>query len=101
MVAGYEHQRHVEHVHQAAQVLEGQVAAGDDQLGRPHRVRVRQQGIVDLIGDGEDKNHIAIVCCGRSWPPGWMIYGIWLSVQLRAHAAGSREARWMERSGIW
>jgi hypothetical protein len=102
VVAGYEHQRHVEHVHQAAQVLEGQVAAGDDQLGRPHRVRIRQQGVVDLIGDGQDKNHSAIVRRGRSLPPGWMIHRIWPSVQLRARARQAPgEARWMERSGIW
>ena len=43
MVAGHEDQRHVERVHQRAQVLERQVAAGQDQLAPTRRVRVGQQ----------------------------------------------------------
>src|SRR5262249_9181192 len=102
MVAGHEHQRHVEHVHQAAEVIEGQVTTGDDELGIPDRMRVRQQGIVDLIGDGEDEDHMPMVRRGRRLMPGWMIYGIWPSVQLRTCARRPpRRARWMERSGTW
>ena len=53
MVAGHEHERHVERVHQRAEVLRGQVTAGHDQLGRPGLAQIGQQPLVHLVGDGE------------------------------------------------
>ena len=57
MVAGHEDQRHVERVHQVAQVLEGQVAAGQDEVGAAHRAQIGVQPLVHLVGDGEDTDH--------------------------------------------
>ena len=66
VVAGHEHERYVERVHQVAQVVEGKVAAGDDQPGLAHRPHVGVQGVVHLIGHGEDKNHTTDRTWGRS-----------------------------------
>ena len=66
MVAGYEHQRRAEPVHQLAQIFEWEVAAGDDELGPAYRMPIRQQRVVHFIRDGEDEDHMPIV---RGGPP--------------------------------
>ena len=56
MVAGHEHQRNVERVHQRPQILKRQITAGQDQVGAAHRARVRRDPLVDLVGHREHAN---------------------------------------------
>jgi hypothetical protein len=68
MVPGHEYQRHVEPVHQVAQVLEGQVTAGQDEVRAAHRAQIGVQPLVHLVGDGEHTDHLTIVCAGPDCP---------------------------------
>ena len=61
VVARHEDQRHVERVHQVAQVLERQIAAAQDDIGAAHRAEVGIQAFLDHVGDGQDAYHSAIV----------------------------------------
>ena len=63
VIAGHEDQRHVESVHQIAQVLERQVAAAQDEVGAAHRADVGPQAFLDHVGDGQDAHHTVIVRC--------------------------------------
>src|SRR5215470_7565674 len=70
VVAGHEHQRYVERVHQVTQVVEGKVAAGDDEPCLAHGPDVRAERVVDLVGYGENHDHTPMVCRGvvdASW----------------------------------
>src|SRR5215472_6245568 len=62
VVARHEHQRHVERVHQVTQVVEGEVAAGDDEPCLAHGPDIRAERVVDLVGYGEDHDHTPMVC---------------------------------------
>jgi hypothetical protein len=51
--------RHVEHgnvepAHQVLEVVEGQVAAADDDIGTDLGEPIAIERLVDLVGDGED-----------------------------------------------
>src|ERR1700688_1874161 len=67
MVAGHEDQGHVQRVHQVAEVIEGQVPAGEDQLGRAYRAQVRAERVVHLVGYCEHVHHMLMVR-RAGWP---------------------------------
>jgi len=54
VVAGHVEQRHVEPANQVLEIVERKIATAQDKLDvqRPQLVAV--QGLVDLVGDGED-----------------------------------------------
>src|SRR5215469_8778239 len=62
VVAGHEHQWHVERVHQVTQVVKGEVAARDDEPCLAHGPDVRAERLIDLVGYREDHDHIPMVC---------------------------------------
>ncbi len=57
VVARDEHQRAVEDVHQRAQVVERQVAAGQDEIDVARTSGVGVKRLVDLVGDCEHPDH--------------------------------------------
>ena len=57
MIAGHEHERDVERVHQPPEVLEGQVTAAHDQLRAADRGHVRPQRLVHHVGDRQHPYH--------------------------------------------
>ncbi len=61
MIAGDEHERHVQAIHQVSQVLERQVTAGHDELGGADRAEIGVQPLIDLVGYGEHADHASIV----------------------------------------
>src|ERR1035438_5295060 len=67
MVAGYENQGHVQRVHQVAEVVEWQIPAGEDQLGRAYRAQVRAERVVHLVGYCEHVHHMLMVRA-EGWP---------------------------------
>jgi hypothetical protein len=59
VVAGNVEHRHVEPADQVLEVVEGEVAAPQDELRPQGRQPVAVQRLVDLVGDGQDAR------CGR------------------------------------
>src|SRR5439155_19009048 len=69
------------------QIIEGEVAAGDDELSLAHGSQVRVQSAVHLVGHGEDGNHTQMVRRALGEMP--KRRGRWRSAE-GARAPGSR-----------
>ena len=52
MVTRHEYERHIERIHQVAQILERQVAAAQDEVGAARRADVGPQAFLDHVRDG-------------------------------------------------
>src|SRR5207249_3747819 len=70
VVAGHVHQRLVRPADQVLEVVEGQVAAGDDQVGPKLCEQVAVEGLLDLVRDGQDAGQKAPTSsgCAFSYP---------------------------------
>lgn len=54
MIAGHVEKRNVEPADQVLEIVEGQVAAAQDQVGPDLRQAIAIEAFIDLVGDGED-----------------------------------------------
>jgi hypothetical protein len=54
VIAGHVEKRNVEPADQVLEIVEGQVAAAQDQVGPDLRQAIAIEAFIDLVGDGED-----------------------------------------------